>query len=190
MAGCLFLALVALQACTNTSPTGSKDFLLTSTGPTYTPTPCSGVLGTNTIGPTPVAGSTFVWFNPYVPAVNKDIVNLSMYSSSAGSVTWEMGVYNSNASGTVPATLLGQTVPQTIGPSTGWNTASLSPAVNLTGGVTYWLALHSTSSNYAAGGVTYAYQTVPATYGFLPAVYAGPAPVAPYTFSMYGTTCP
>lgn len=190
----LGLVVLGMQACSSDPPVVVSKGLVTTIGPTYTPTftftPCSGVFGTNAIEPTTIASSGFVWFNPYAPAGNKTLLSISVYTTSTSPVTYELGVYNDNGTGGQPATLLGETGPLTIGPATMWSTAPLQSTVNLSSGVTYWLAVHATTSNYLSGGVSYAFQTVPATYGSLPATFSGTGPGGPFTFSLYGTTCP
>ena len=187
--GLLALTLIGLQACSSNSVTPGKPTQITSTGPTYTPTPCSGIFGSTTIDST--VGTTFgssVFLYPVQTTQNKDLISLAMYSNSSIPVTYEMGVYADNAG--APSTLLGQTGQQISAPVTGWNTVTLSPSIPITASVNYWLAYHSTNILYqAAAAVTYAYQNGVTVYGSLPGTFAGTVS-ANYIISLHGTTCP
>ena len=192
--GALFAGFV-ISACNSNPPViGSKTIAgtlptFTSTfTPTVTPTPCGSALGTIAIEPTPITLND-IWFNPYTPSGSKLVQSLSVYTYASSPATFEIGVYASNALGTAPTTLLGETGPHISPAYTGWSTAFMNSPVNLSSGVTYWLASLSSTAYYVASSQTYGYKSG-GTYGSLPVTAAASVFTSAFTFSLYGTVCP
>jgi hypothetical protein len=177
--GMVVVAAIVLPACNSTSP------VIPGQVTTFTPSNCNGVFGHNTVEVSSSAPND-LWFDPFVAGSNTTLISLSVYAASANPVTFEAGVYSNSVS--QPGNLMVETGPQTSGPATQWITASLQHNLNLSMGVTYWLALQSTSFRYVGATTSYAYQSAGA-YGTLAANFSGTLSSG-YVFSIYGTTCP
>ena len=195
----LFAALFAgfiISACNSNPPViaaknvGGTLPTFTSTS-TSTSTPCSGVFGNNTVG-NATTSSTDLFYYPVVPGSATTLTILSTYTASAGAVTFESGIYSNNAGS--PGSLLAETGSQTVSAAaTLWNTVPLNHSVNLSSGVTYWLAYQANPATSVpdqnVGVVAYAYQPAGA-FGSLSANFTGGTLSSGYIFSLYGTTCP
>jgi len=100
------------------------------------------ILGLNTVGGVLEKGDNGFWIATSFTAVSNINVNkMNLYSSSA-SGNARLGIYSSSSGG--PGTLIAQT--GEIALSNGWNSSALGSSVNLTSGVTYWLAIEVNSS--------------------------------------------
>lgn len=187
--GVVFL-MVCLSACNNSNPPTVSSNTVTGTLPTFSPTPCNGVFGANTVCTTvDTANPAYLFLYPDVIYTNKAFAGLSLYCTSTVPVTYEMGIYAGNAGGTAPTTLLGQTGMRISAPVTGWIPAYFNSTVALSSGVTYWMGLHSTSFQYQSAPTSiYALQT-PVTFGAIPTTFTG-SPASDFIFSLYAITCP
>ncbi len=188
--GFFFLFLLAwsgfiLPACENKNPP-----VVPGTPLVNTPVPCAGVLGNNA-AVTTNPGPPDLVFVLAVPVTNTTLLSLSVYTTGSSPVTYEAGIYSDNAG--VPLNLLEETGPQTLSaPATQWNSASLIHPLNLSGGVTYWLAFQATGYKYGASGTgaAFGYQPI-SSFGTLPGAFSGTVQSSPiFAFSIYGTICP
>lgn len=178
--GIVATAVIALPACDSKPPVAPGT--ITNSQPCVT-------LGNNTVGlSTTTAMDLFLY--PVVPSSSATLYTLSVYTASTGAVTFEAGIYSDNTN--KPGSLLAETGPQTLSaPATLWNTAALKSYINLSGGVTYWLAYEASPANSVPDNsavIAYCYQPQGA-FGALASSFTGTVSTG-YTFSVYGTTCP
>lgn len=185
-AAVLGLTVLLLPACD-----GPRPLVPGASRPGALPSDCTGVLGNNTVGNLYTTAND-LFFYPVVPASTTTLVKLSLYISSATPVTFEMGVYADNGSGTAPTTLLSETGSESISPSfTGWMDLDLKKNVAMSAGTTFWLAYQASPAtsvpDHTAAGA-YCYQAA-GPFGSLASSFTGTVDSG-YTFSLYGTSCP
>ncbi len=194
LVGVVALAVLALPACNSNPPVAPGNVSnFQPSPPTATPTPCASgsIFGNNTIGASNTANND-LFFYPQVASSTTTLEKLSIYTTSAGAVTFEAGVYSNNAG--QPGSLLAETGPQTItAAATVWTTVFLQSYVSLSAGVTYWLAYPASPAASARDNtatIAYCYQPA-GVFGALAPSFSNTGNVSSgYTFSVYGTTCP
>lgn len=105
-----------------------------------------GITSSGTTGDFATGGTTVAW--DHVASATGSLVKISCQTkvANAGSATWRLGIYADSAGS--PGALLGVGNVDTGTPTgTGLFSAPISPAVAITNGVTYWLAMYATDSD-------------------------------------------
>lgn len=102
----------------------------------------TATLGDTSIGATNGGGNyQHAQAQKYTATDTGPIMNMSVYLAAVDSFcpNAQLGIYADNGSGTAPTTLLGSSTKSAT--TVGWNTKTLTSAVNITSGTVYWLAL-------------------------------------------------
>lgn len=182
LAGSLILAALVLPACDSANRPLTPGYISQNK-------PCV-TLGNTAIESTN-PGPLDLVFVSMVPSAGTTLETISVYTVASASSTFEAGIYSDNSG--APGSLLGETGPQTLSaPATQWNMAPLKSDVDLSAGVTYWLAFQATGYMYgpSGSGSTFGFQPI-SSFGTLPSSFSGSMQSSPtYAFSIYGTACP